>query len=280
MARERDDFDELLVPLDVEAEPLPRDLSLSPPLYFPPPTATTAEGLLCVGGRLTPERLLDAYRHGIFPWPMWENEPVAWWSPDPRAIIEFDRFHVSRRLHRTLRSGQFQATINRNFAGVIRGCATSPGRRGNTWLTRSMIAAYNQMHELGHAHSLEVWHAGRLAGGTYGMSVGGLFAAESMFYRVRDASKVALVHLVGHLHARGYQLLDIQQWTPHTGSLGAVEIPRIEYLRRLAGAIELPITFGVQRCKLAAVRVRKFKTGSDAWAVGRAQAAQVCFSDC
>jgi leucyl/phenylalanyl-tRNA--protein transferase len=244
MARDPDEFDELLVPLDVAATPLPGDVELSAPRFFPLPTATTPEGLLCVGGRLSPEWLLDAYRHGIFPWPMWENEPVAWWSPDPRAIIELDGLHISRRLHRTLRSGRFQATIDRDFDGVIHGCARSPGRRGNTWLTKSMIAAYRQMHELGHAHSLEVWHEGRLAGGTYGMGIGGVFAAESMFYRVRDASKVAIAYLVAHLRDRGYTLLDIQQWTPHSGSMGAVEISRVEYLRRVASAVELPITFG------------------------------------
>jgi leucyl/phenylalanyl-tRNA--protein transferase len=244
MAREPDNFDELLVPLDVESTPLASDVGLSVPRFFPPPTATTPEGLLCVGGRLSPEWLLDAYRHGIFPWPMWENEPVAWWSPDPRAIIELNGLHISRRLGRTIRSGRFQATIDRDFAGVIGGCADSPGRRGNTWLTPSMIAAYRQMHELGHAHSVEVWHDGRLAGGTYGIAIGGLFAAESMFYRVRDASKVALAHLVAHLRARGFQLLDVQQWTPHTGSLGVVEISRVEYLRRVACAVDLPITFG------------------------------------
>jgi leucyl/phenylalanyl-tRNA--protein transferase len=244
MAREPDDFDELLVPLDVEAKPLPSELGLSAPRFFPPPTATTPEGLLCVGGRLSPEWLLDAYRHGIFPWPMWENEPVAWWSPDPRAIIDFDAFHVSRRLRRTLRSGRFQATINRDFAGVIRGCAVAPGRRGNTWLTRAMITAYRRMHALGYAHSLEIWHEGRLAGGTYGIGTGGLFAAESMFYSVRDASKAALTFLVAHLRARGYQLLDIQQLTSHTGSMGAVEISRTDYLRRLAQTVDLPITFG------------------------------------
>jgi leucyl/phenylalanyl-tRNA---protein transferase len=244
MAREPDNFEELLVPLDVESTPLASDVGLSAPRFFPPPTATTPEGLLCVGGRLSPEWLLDAYRHGIFPWPMWENEPVAWWSPDPRAVIELDGFHISRRLGRTLRSGRFQATIDRDFAGVMRGCAESPGRHSNTWLTPPMIAAYCQMHELGHAHSVEVWQDCQLAGGTYGIAVGGLFAAESMFYRVRDASKVALAHLVAHLRARGYQLLDIQQWTPHSGSMGAVEISRVEYLRRVARAVDLPVTFG------------------------------------
>jgi leucyl/phenylalanyl-tRNA--protein transferase len=244
MAREPDDFDELLVPLDVEAAPLPGGAGLSSPRFFPPPTATTPEGLLCVGGRLSPDWLLDAYRHGIFPWPMWENEPIAWWSPDPRAIIEINGFHISRRLRRTLRSGRFQATIDRNFSGVIRGCASSAGRRRNTWLTPGMIAAYRQMHELGHAHSVEVWQDGRLAGGTYGIALGGLFAAESMFFRIRDASKVALAYLVAHLRGREYKLLDIQQWTAHTGSLGAVEISRDEYLCRLARVVDLPVTFG------------------------------------
>jgi leucyl/phenylalanyl-tRNA--protein transferase len=244
MAREPDDFAELLVPFDVETTPLPAEVGLDSPRFFPVPTATTREGLLCVGGRLTPDWLLDAYRHGIFPWPMWENEPMAWWSPDPRAIIELDRLHVSRRLRRTMRSSCFQATIDRDFAGVIRGCATSQGRRGNTWLTPSMIDAYCRMHELEHAHSVEIWRAGRLVGGTYGIAIGGLFAAESMFYIVRDASKVAVAYLVAHLRSRDYQLLDIQQWTPHTGTLGAFEIPRIEYLRRLARARDLPVTFG------------------------------------
>lgn len=246
MALEPDNPDDLFVPLDVAVEPLPPNIGLSVPRFFPPPTATTPEGLVCVGGRLSPEWLLDAYRHGIFPWPMWEHEPVVWWSPDPRAIIEFDAFRISRRLRRTLRSGRFQASCDRDFAGVIRGCGTAAGRVGNTWLTPPMIEAYSRMHALGHAHSVEVWQADQLVGGTYGIAIGGLFAAESMFYRVRDASKVALAHLVTHLRARGYRLLDVQQWTPHTGRLGAIEIPRLEYLRRLARVIDLPITFGAE----------------------------------
>ncbi len=246
MAREPHNLDELYVPVGVKGEPLPPDVGLSTPRYFPPPTATTPEGLLCVGGRLSPEWLLDAYRHGIFPWPMWEDEPIAWWSPDPRAILELGALRISRRLRRTLQSGKFHATCNHNFDGVIRGCATAGDRKHNTWLTPAMIAAYCRMHALGHAHSVEVWNADRLVGGTYGIAIGGLFAAESMFYRERDASKVALVHLVAHLQARGYQLFDVQQWTPHTGSLGAVEIPRTEYLRRLARAVEAPVTFGQQ----------------------------------
>jgi leucyl/phenylalanyl-tRNA--protein transferase len=244
MAREPRSVDDLLVPSDVARRPMPAEIGLSAPRYFPPPTSTTSEGLLCVGGRLTPDWLLDAYSHGIFPWPMWDNEPMVWWSPDPRAIIELDAFCISRRLARTVRSGKFTVTCDRDFAGVIHGCGTANGRAGNTWLTSAMIDAYIQMHALGHAHSVEVWQDDRLVGGTYGIAIGGLFAAESMFYLSRDASKVALAHLVAHLNARGYPLFDIQQWTPHTGSLGAVEIPRDEYLRRLARAIDLPVTFG------------------------------------
>lgn len=243
MAREPDHFDELFVPVDAGAQPLPDDIGLAPPRFFPPPTATTPDGLLCIGGRLAPEWLLDAYAHGIFPWPMWEDEPVAWWSPDPRAIIELDGLRVSRRLQRTVRSGKFRVTCDQDFAGVIQGCATAGDRPGNTWLTPAMIAAYCRMHALGHAHSVEVWQADRLVGGTYGIAIGGLFAAESMFHFERDASKVALVHLVSHLSACGYRLLDVQQWTAHTGTMGAVEISRDEYLRRLAAATELPVRF-------------------------------------
>jgi leucyl/phenylalanyl-tRNA--protein transferase len=270
MAREPHSSDDLFLPVGIEYEPLPADVRLSHPRYFPPPTATTPDGLLCVGGRLSPEWLLDAYRHGIFPWPMWDDEPVAWWSPDPRAIFELDGLRVSRRLQRTIRTGKLRTTINRDFAGVIHGCATAGDRKGNTWLTPAMTKAYFRMHELGHAHSVEVWQVpplplgegrgegtltedthpnplpmgeGILVGGTYGIAIGGLFAAESMFYRERDASKVALMHLVTHLQERGYQLFDIQQLTPHTASLGAKEISRIEYLRRLTQVIDLPITF-------------------------------------
>jgi len=205
---------------------------------------------------------------------MWDDEPIAWWSPDPRAVFELDGFHISRRLQRTLKSGKYRVTFDQDFAGVIQGCATSGDREGNTWLTPAMIRAYRRMHALGHAHSVEVWSdlplppgegrgegaldgerqdpltpnpspkgRGELVGGTYGIAIGGVFAAESMFHRARDASKVALAHLVSRLRELGYDMLDIQQWTPHTGSLGAVEIPRLEYLKRLARAIEQPVRF-------------------------------------
>ena len=217
---------------------------LPPSRFFPPVEAADADGLLALGGTLRPDWLLDAYQHGIFPWPLDEDAPMAWWSPDPRAIIELDALHVSRRLRRTLRSGRFQVTCDRDFGGVIRGCATAAGRIGQTWITPRMIRAYTRLFELGHVHSVEVWQEGRLCGGVYGVTVGGLFAAESKFYRLRDASKVALVYLVSHLRARGYSFLDIQQLTPHTARLGAIEIPRKTYLRRLAEALALPVTFG------------------------------------
>jgi leucyl/phenylalanyl-tRNA--protein transferase len=219
--------------------------SLSASKFFPPAEQAIDEGLLCVGGRLNNEWLLDAYSHGIFPWPIFDgDEPMAWWSPDPRAIFMLDGLYISQRLARTCRSGKFTVTCDRDFAGVMKGCGTAQKRHQGTWITPAITRAYCNLHTAGHAHSIEVWHAGELAGGTYGIAIGGLFAAESMFYRVRDASKVALVFLLAHLNARGYQLLDIQQLTDHTESLGAVEIPRDEYLKRLDVAIALPVTFG------------------------------------
>jgi leucyl/phenylalanyl-tRNA--protein transferase len=215
-----------------------------PSRYFPPANRASPEGLVAVGGRLATERLLDAYRHGIFPWPSQSYEPMLWWSPDPRAILPLRGVYRSSRLLRRMRRGEFQFRLNTAFAEVIAACGSGPGREGGTWLTPEMITAYTELHRLGHAHCVETWQHGRLVGGVYGVAIGGLFAAESMFYRARDASKAALVRLVDHLAARGYQLLDVQQWTPHTGSMGVIEVPRRDYLRRLAEAVELPVTFG------------------------------------
>jgi leucyl/phenylalanyl-tRNA--protein transferase len=218
---------------------------LPPSDFFPPAETARADGLLLIGGKLNTQWLLDAYRQGIFPWPVF-GQTLAWWSPDPRAVIEFERFHVSRRLARTLRSGRFEVSCNRDFAGVIHGCATAQDRRRATWLTPAMQVAYRRLHALGYAHSVEVWQEGKLAGGTYGVSIGGLFSAESMFHYATDASKVALAHLVAHLRSRSYHLLDIQQLTSHTASLGATEIPRHEFLARLAVAQQQPVTFGTE----------------------------------
>ncbi|MCS6851182.1 MAG: leucyl/phenylalanyl-tRNA--protein transferase [Gemmataceae bacterium] len=207
-------------------------------LIFDPERADE-DGLVAIGGNLSPELLLEAYRRGVFPWYA-EDLPICWWSPDPRAIFELDFFHVPRRLRRTIRSGRFQVTVNRDFAAVIRGCADRPE---GTWIVPAMIAAYEELHRRGYAHSVEVWANGKLAGGLYGVAIGGFFAGESMFYRQRDASKVALVFVVERLRERGFQLFDIQSMTPHTERLGAVEIPRSEYLKRLKRALRCETTF-------------------------------------
>jgi leucyl/phenylalanyl-tRNA--protein transferase len=207
---------------------------------FLDPELADADGLVGVGGDLSPRRLLEAYRRGIFPF-YDDTTPILWWSPDPRAVFEMDGLHVSRRLARTVRSGKFGITVNRDFPAVIAGCADRPGA-GN-WITDDMKTAYTRLHRLGHAHSVEVWHEGSLAGGVYGVAVGALFAGESMFTRVRDASKVALVHLMEHLRQRGFVLFDVQFLNDHTASLGAVEVPRREYLRRLKRAVASPVSF-------------------------------------
>ncbi|MBI2807195.1 MAG: leucyl/phenylalanyl-tRNA--protein transferase [Planctomycetes bacterium] len=202
------------------------------------PEHADEHGLVAVGGDLRPATLLRAYRNGIFPW-FNEGEPILWWSPDPRAIFEFDEFYLSRRLARTIRSDKFRLTLDQAFDDVVRGCAD----RDSTWITADMIDAYIRLHERGHAHSIEAWHDGKLAGGLYGVAIGGFFAGESMFHRVRDASKVALAYLLEYLQIRGFTLFDTQVATELTASLGAVEIPRAEYLRRLKIALERPVTF-------------------------------------
>jgi len=209
-------------------------------LRFPGARLADAEGLVAVGGDLSVPRLLLAYRSGIFPWTV---DPITWWSPDPRAIFELDHFHVPRSLTRVLRQGVFQITVDRAFTRVMKGCATPvPGRR-STWISPEFIAAYTQLHQQGHAHSLECWQAGRLVGGIYGVTIGGLFAGESMFHRVTNASKVALFHLIEHLLQREFALFDIQMLTPITSQLGGVTISREEYLRRLAQAVLQPVCF-------------------------------------
>jgi leucyl/phenylalanyl-tRNA--protein transferase len=206
---------------------------------FRDPERADAEGLVAIGVALTTANLLDAYARGIFPY-YDEESPILWWSPDPRAVIELDGLHVSRRLARTIRSGHFFITINQAFRAVMLGCADRPE---GTWITPEMIAAYVRLHRQGHAHSVEVWHEGQLAGGVYGVAIGALFAGESMFTRVRDASKVALAHLVERLRERGFELFDIQYRTPHTTRLGATELTRRQYLARLRQAVARPVSF-------------------------------------
>jgi leucyl/phenylalanyl-tRNA--protein transferase len=206
-----------------------------------PPELGDPDGLIGVGGELTPVTLLRAYSEGVFPW-FSSGDPVLWWSPDPRAIIELDGLHVSRRLARTVRSGKFRVTVDACFTEVMKACGEE--RPEGTWVTAEMVAGYTALHRAGHAHSVEVWSGDELAGGIYGVAVGGLFAGESMFHRRTDASKVALVALVERLRQRGYALFDVQMTTEHTERMGAVNVPRDEYLRRLRAAVRLSnVTF-------------------------------------
>lgn len=213
-------------------------------LWFPDPRTASrsgpANGLVALGGDFSTPRLLLAYRSGIFPW---TANPITWWSPDPRAIFELDRFHISRSLGRTLRKKGLEVTFDRAFRGVMEGCAAPVAGRESTWITEEFLEAYVRLHAEGHAHSVECWSAEALVGGVYGVTVGGLFAGESMFHRVGDASKVALFHLVQRLRSRGFALFDIQVLTPHTRMLGAIAIPREEYLKRLRRAVQLPCEF-------------------------------------
>lgn len=209
-------------------------------LWFPDPRGAGPNGLVAIGGDLSVDRLLLAYRSGIFPWTV---DPLTWWSPNPRGIFPLDQFHLSRSLERMLRRNPFQITLDRGFREVIEGCAApAPGRR-TTWISSTFIEAYTRLHAEGHAHSLECWHDDRLAGGIYGVAVGGLFAGESMFHCVSNASKIALYHLVQHLKRRQFLLFDIQMLTPITVQLGGTTIPRNLYLKRLATAIREPCTF-------------------------------------
>jgi leucyl/phenylalanyl-tRNA--protein transferase len=203
---------------------------------MPDPRRAPAHGLVAAGGDLAPGTVLSAYRAGIFPWPDADGR-LLWFSPDPRAVLPLDGFHESRRLARTRRQARFTATRDRDFAAVIDACASA---HGATWITPDMRAAYVTLHQLGWTHSVEIWDGGRLAGGLYGVAVGGLFAAESMFHHARDASKIAVAELVAHLRARGFALLDVQLLTPHLASLGAVDVSRRDYLARLATALEVP----------------------------------------
>jgi len=209
---------------------------------FPDPRVADADGLLASGGDLEPPTLLAAYRHGVFPWPM-DGIDLLWWSPDPRAILPPDGIHVSRSLARTLRSRRFRVTIDAAFDDVITACAGPRASDDDTWITPAIRGAYGHLHRLGWAHSIEVWADGTLAGGLYGVAIGALFAAESMFHRVSDASKVALVALGQHARAVGVRVVDVQMPTPHLTSMGAVTIPREQYLREIAVAVTRPVDF-------------------------------------
>jgi leucyl/phenylalanyl-tRNA--protein transferase len=217
---------------------------LSKELVFPPPDHAEPDGLLAVGGDLGSERLLLAYRLGIFPWYS-EGQPILWWSPDPRLVLDLDEFHVSRRLRQTLRKGSLTVTLDQAFPEVIHNCATVKRTgQGGTWITRDMEKAYVRLYQQGFAHSAESWFEGRLMGGVYGVSLGRAFFAESMFFLKTDASKVALATLVDHLKNWGFHMIDAQVTTRHLLSLGAKEIRRSVFLKRLAKALDFPTIKG------------------------------------
>lgn len=201
------------------------------PIHFPSLDTALDEpdGLLAAGGALTPDWLLTAYRQGIFPW-FAEDQPVLWWSPDPRLVLFPDEIRITRSLAKRLRNAGFHATCDNDFAAVIEACAATRANAEGTWITASMQAAYHRLHELGHAHSIEIRRNGRLVGGLYGVALGRMFFGESMFSIERDTSKVALVHLARHLQAHGGGLIDCQMPTPHLVRLGARSIARSEFI--------------------------------------------------
>ena len=216
---------------------------LGPRDPFPPVSKAlrSPNGLLCAGADLSPERLLDAYSKGIFPW-FSAGDPILWWSPHPRMVLFPGELKVSRSLRKAVARGAFETRFDTAFAEVMRACAEPRDGQAGTWIVPEMVAAYTRLHELGFAHSVESWRDGRLAGGLYGILLGRVFFGESMFSRETDASKVALVKLVARLEALGVGLVDCQQATRHLASLGAREIPRREFAQRLAESIQYPPT--------------------------------------
>jgi len=216
-------------------------------LGFPSPHEAEPDGLLAVGGDLGSARLLLAYSMGIFPWYS-AGQPILWWSPDPRCVMDLDDFHVSRRLRRILNQGRYRVTFDGDFRGVIRACASVErlGQAG-TWITPEMERAYVRLHEAGVAHSVESWLGDELVGGIYGIALGRGFFGESMFHRETDASKVALARLVDRLAGWDFHFIDAQVTTSHMLSLGAQEVPRTAFLSSLKGALSFPTRRGSWR---------------------------------
>jgi leucyl/phenylalanyl-tRNA--protein transferase len=211
------------------------------PEWFPPLEQALEEpaGLLAAGGDLSPERLVAAYRRGIFPWYS-PGQPVLWWSPDPRAVLFPEEFHCTRSLAKTLRNAGFSCSLDRDFPAVIDGCAAPRPASPGTWITSEMRSAYLELHRLGCAHSVETWRAGTLVGGLYGVRLGGVFFGESMFSRARDASKAALAHLVAVCRRNNLAVIDCQLPSRHLASLGARTIPRSQFQALLREQVRLP----------------------------------------
>lgn len=196
---------------------------------FPPAELADKEGILAVGGDLSPERLINAYRHGIFPW-FSEGDPIIWWSPDPRLVLLPGEIHVSKSMAKILKKNPFRLTCDRSFESVIKKCSAPREKQKQTWITQEMMEAYIDLHNLGLAHSVEVWQQKRLVGGFYGVALGKCFFGESMFFEVANASKFAFIKFAGKLFERGFLLVDCQVPTEHLKSLGAREIPRAKFL--------------------------------------------------
>lgn len=208
---------------------------------FPPVDGALNEpnGLIAAGGDLSTQRLIAAYRRGIFPW-FSDDQPILWWSPDPRMVLFPHELKVSRSLRKTLCRRNYEVRTDTAFAAVIAGCAAPRRDQNGTWIVPQMAAAYGELHALGIAHSVETWIGGELAGGLYGVALGGVFYGESMFTRVTDASKIALAHLVRQLARWNFGLIDCQMNTPHLASFGAREVPRTEFTRRVAELVNYP----------------------------------------
>jgi leucyl/phenylalanyl-tRNA---protein transferase len=222
-------------------EPVPASAWL-----LPDPEHADEDGVVGVGADLAPGTLVDAYRRGMFPWPH-PGVPLPWFSPDPRGVLGADDVRVSRSLRQRLRRCGWTTTVDAAFRAVVAGCAEDRGDGQGSWITSAMARAYGRLHDLGWAHSLEVWDGDRLVGGIYGVQVGGVFTGESMFHRASDASKVALVDLVARFHAAGGRLVDVQLTTPHLRSLGARDLDRESYLAVLAGARQLDVRLATGR---------------------------------
>ena len=210
---------------------------------FPPVSKAlkSPNGLLCAGGDLSPERLVEAYSHGIFPW-FSEGDPILWWSPDPRMVLFPNELKVSRSLRRSVDRSVYEIRVDTAFRDVIEECAAPRDGQGGTWIVPEMVDAYTRLHELGFAHSVESWQDEQLLGGLYGVSLGPVFFGESMFARAPDASKVALVSLVERLRARECRVIDCQQATPHLASLGAREIPRKAFAQLVQDSLQYPLS--------------------------------------
>ena len=203
---------------------------LTPELYFPPASETSLEGIIAVGGDLSPERLLLAYQNGIFPWYN-NDEPKLWWCPEERMVLFFENLRITKSMRNVLNRKEFQITFNTAFRDVISNCQQSPRKdQDGTWISDEIIEAYCKLHELGHAKSIEVWQNEELVGGLYGIDLGDVFCGESMFSKVPNASKVAFIHLAKQLEIANYKLLDCQVYNDHLNSLGCIEIDRDEFL--------------------------------------------------